>query len=477
MKTCLPSTLQVVRPSFHLPNPTTARSWAAFGLLFLGGMTTRATADDWPRFMGPKADGVWRESGIISEFPEERLRKIWEFPVAGGYSGPAVSQGRLFVMDFSPSASSTGSDQKRQGVEGIERILCVSAQTGEELWRKEYATNLKVSYPGGPRSTCYVDGDRVYAQGTMGQLYCLSTADGRVIWEKDIASQYETQPPLWGYASHPLVVGELVLVAAGGKGTGIVALDKSTGEERWTSVSAREIGYAPLVVAQLQGKSQLVVWYDVALAGLDLENGKELWNYAFPKAKPQRPIVSIVPPHVNGNRIFITNFYHGSALVEVTESGVAELWSTEDHLGHKDDINSIMSTVIAKNGCYFGVAGNGELRCVAESDGELKWRSYAALATEGQDVEAAPRQLTGFPSLFITPQADRYWLFTDQGDLLLTKLSVDGYTELGRQNLLPTTGTTRGRAYVWCAPAFSGGCIFVRNEETLACFDLRAASY
>ena len=449
----------------------------AIGVVATGPITNRTQADDWPRFMGPKADGVWRETGIISELPQEPLKKLWEIPVAGGYSGPAVSAGRLFVMDFTPAASSGDSEKKPEGGPGTERILCVDAKTGEEVWAKEYATDLKVSYPGGPRSTCFVDGDRVYAQGTMGQLFCLSATDGEVIWETDVAAQYDTKPPIWGYASHPLVVGELLLVAAGGKGSGIVAFDKSSGEEKWTSVTAREIGYAPLVIAKLQGKTQVVVWYDVALVGLDLESGEELWSYAFPKAKPQRPIVSIVPPHVNGNRVFITNFYHGSALIEVTEAGVEELWSTEDQPGHRDDINSIMSTVIAKDGCYFGVAGNGELRCVREEDGVLKWRSYAALATEGQDTDAAPRQFNGFASLFITPYQDRYWMFTDQGDLLLTELTADGYQELGRQNLLATTGSTRGRDYVWCAPAFSGGCIFVRNEEKLACFDLRAESY
>lgn len=440
-------------------------------------VATRGMAEDWPRFMGPKADGVWREDGIIPEFPQEPLKKLWETSVAGGYSGPAVSGGRLFVMDFTPAASETDSEKKTEGGPGTERVLCVDVKTGKELWSSEYPTDLSVSYPGGPRSTCFVDGDRVYAQGTMGQLLCLAASDGEVIWEMNVAAKYATKPPIWGYASHPLVVGELLLVAAGGKGSGIVALDKSTGEEKWASITAREIGYAPLVVAELQGKTQVIVWYDVALAGLDIETGEELWSYAFPKAKPQRPIVSIVPPHVNGNRIFITNFYHGSALIEVRESGVEELWTTEEQPGHRDDINSIMSTVIAKDGCYFGVAGNGELRCVDEKDGVLKWRSYAALATEGQDTDAAPRQFNGFASLFITPYQDRFWMFTDQGDLLLTELSTEGYKELGRQNLLTTTGSTRGRAYVWCAPAFSNGCIFVRNEETLACFDMRADSY
>lgn len=443
--------------------------------------TGRLSADDWPQWMGPERDGIWREDGILERLPEQDLRVVWRVPIQGGYSGPAVSQGRLYVMDFQAAPEDASAEQTSpgglSGPAGTERIRCLDAKTGEAIWTHAYPTKLDVSYPGGPRSTPTIDGDNLYALGTMGQLMCLQADSGEVRWQVDLTERFQTKPPIWGYASHPLVFGDLLICTAGGQGSGVVALDKNTGAQVWTAITAQEIGYAPPVLAEMAGRQQLVVWYDVAMVGLDPKEGKQLWQYDFPKEKPQRPVVSIVPPLVAGNRIFITNFYHGSALVEVAEDGVRELWTTEKNKGHREDINSIMSTVIHQPGYFIGVAGNGELRCVAAEDASLQWRSYQALATAEEDPQSIPRGTNGFAAMFITQHQDRYWMFSDQGELILAELSAEGYQELGRQKLLETTGSTRGRAYVWCPPAFAQGYMFVRNEQELICVDLRKQSY
>lgn len=440
-------------------------------------------ANDWPMWLGAEQDGVWREAGLVESMPE-KLVKRWSVPIQGGYSGPAVANNSVYVMDFVKEAEEAAEPGRLSTVSGVERILSFNSLTGEEIWKYEYPTELKVSYPGGPRITPCVEEDRVYFHGTMGRLVCLDAATGDEIWMRNVAEDYQTKPPIWGYASHPLIVDNMLVCTAGGEGSGVLAVDKMTGETIWTSITAQEIGYAPLATAELAGKEQLVVWYDEALAGLDLSDGNTLWSYKFPKEKPQRPIVSIVPPKVVGDRIYITNFYHGSSLVEVTREEdqfvATELWTTEKLRpvkGYKPEINSIMSSVLEADGCLFGVAGNGELRCVDIESSDVLWRSYQPLATAEEDPTKLPRGFKGFASMFMTPQAERTWLFTDQGDLILAKLSRQGYEELGRQKLLETTGTTRGRNYVWCHPAFANKCIFVRNEKELACFDLSAASY
>lgn len=441
-------------------------------------------ANDWPKWLGAEHDGVWREAGIVEDMPDELIKR-WSVPVNGGYSGPAVSGNRVVVMDFvKKSQGSIASLVGVGAVEGTERILCFDRDTGEEVWQHSYETALKVSYPGGPRITPCIDQERVYVQGTMGDLICLDTASGKVIWQRQVATEYETKPPIWGYASHPLIVGDSLFCTAGGEESGVIAVDKLTGETKWSAITAQEIGYAPLVAAEICGKQQLVVWYDEALAGLDLNSGALLWSYKFPKEKPQRPIVSIVPPKVIQDRIYITNFYHGSALVEIVQTGEGyqanEVWTTEKIRpvkGYKPEINSIMSSVLYQDNCLFGVAGNGELRCVDIESSEVLWRSYQSLATTDEDPLELPRGFKGFASMFMTPQADRNWLFTDQGDLILARLTKTGYEELGRSNLLATTGKTRGRSYVWCHPAYANRCIFVRNEKELACFDLSADAY
>lgn len=275
-----------------------------------------------------------------------------------------------------------------------------------------------------------------------------------------------------------MVIGDLLICAAGGEGTGVVAMKKMTGEEFWTSITAREIGYAPYVVAEIHGKEQLIVWYDVAICGLEIATGGQLWSHKFSDAKPQRPVVSIVPPKVLENKICVSNFYHGSMLFQLQpDFSTEELWSTENDRKHDEDINSIMSTVVQRDGSLIGVAGNGELRCVSTKDGSLLWRSYEALATAEEDPQVIPRGDKGFPSLFAIENQDRFWLFTDQGELILSDLSADGYKELGRTKLLDTTAQSRGRAYVWYPPACSDGKLFVRNEKELICVDMRAVSY
>ena len=441
-------------------------------------------ANDWPNWLGPEKDGVWREHEILDFIPESGLKKVWSSEIQGGYSGPAAADGLVYVLDF-VGEEAAPTDGRLGQVSGTERVLCLDAETGEEVWKHEYSTKLKVSYPGGPRTTPFVDGDRVYAQGTMGKLLCLDAKTGEVIWEKEVAESYATRPPIWGYASHPLILDDTVFCTAGGENSGVIALDKNTGAEKWAAITAQEIGYAPLVAAELHGKMQLVVWYDVALVGLEIETGKVLWKYSFPSEKPQRPIVSIVPPKVIDNQIFITNFYHGSALVSLEHSEsdgfkAKELWSTEKRKkikGYKPEINSIMSSVLNADGCLFGIAGNGELRCVDMESSDVLWRSYQALATKGENPDELPRGFKGFASAFMTPHEENTWIFTDQGDLILAQLSRQEYKELGRSRLLEPTGSTRGREYVWCHPAYANGHIFVRNEKQIACFDLRLQSY
>lgn len=437
--------------------------------------------DDWPNWLGPYGDGTWREDGIIDAVPGEGLKTVWRAEINGGYSGAVVSDGKLYVMDFvkgeEPERTTDGAPVVSKGPSGLERILCLNSESGEKLWEHSYTTTLDVSYPGGPRTSPVLDDGRLYCLGTMGQLLCLDPASGKVHWEMNLAKEFDAKPPIWGYAANPLIVGEQLICLAGGEGSGVVALNKKSGALNWKNITAQEIGYAPPVIAELNGKTQLVAWYDVAVAGLDLLTGQLLWEHKFPSAQPMRPVVSIVPPHVSGNKIFLSNFYHGSARIEITESGARELWNTEKSKGHRDDINSIMSTIILDDACYFGVAGNGELRCVDAESGKLVWQSYKALATSEEDPDVLPRGFKGFASMFLVPHQGKYWLFTDQGELILADLTREGYFEQGRAKLLDTTGSTRGRAYVWCPPAFSDGKIFVRNEKEIICVDLRASSY
>jgi outer membrane protein assembly factor BamB len=204
-----------------------------------------AIGDDWPQWLGPNRDSVWRETGIVERFSENGPPVVWRQKIGGGYAGPSVAGDRVLVTDYLTEGDQSPSPQKRNELEGTERVLCYSAQDGKLLWNHDYPCAYRISYPAGPRVTPTVDEGRVYALGAEGDLRCLDLQDGALIWSKKFKTDYGAETPLWGFAGHPLVIGDALYCVVGGEGSVAVAFDKHTGSELWRALSAREPGYAP----------------------------------------------------------------------------------------------------------------------------------------------------------------------------------------------------------------------------------------
>ena len=134
--------------------------------------------------MGPGRDNVWREEGLLERFPAGGPKVLWRTPIAGGYAGPAVAGGRVFVTDYVTEADIRQSNFERKTSTGTERVLCLDEATGRILWKHEYPVTYTISYPSGPRCTPTVDGDRVYTLGAEGDLLCLAVADHRLPIER-----------------------------------------------------------------------------------------------------------------------------------------------------------------------------------------------------------------------------------------------------------------------------------------------------
>ncbi|HEX6963415.1 MAG TPA: PQQ-binding-like beta-propeller repeat protein, partial [Lacipirellula sp.] len=208
-----------------------------------------ATADDWPQWGGPQRDLLWREDGITDELPKGELPRMWSASIGAGYSGPAVADGRVFVTD-------------RLAEENLERVLCFDADDGTEIWKRQYDAPYSISYPLGPRTTPTIDGTRVYTLGAVGHLLCLNTADGEIVWQKNLTQDYGTELPTWGLAASPLIDGDQLIVLAGGAdGALVVIFDKHTGQERWRALNDPAVGYAPPVIYEFGGRRQLIVWH------------------------------------------------------------------------------------------------------------------------------------------------------------------------------------------------------------------------
>src|SRR5882672_4440335 len=167
-------------------------------------------ADDWPQWLGPQRDAVWRETGIIEKFPTNGLKFRWRVAIGGGYSGPAVAKGRVYVMDrqLAKGAANPSSPWGRGEIPGNERVLCLNEADGKILWQHEYECPYTVSYASGPRVTPSVHDGRVYTLGAEGNLLCLDAEKGAVLWSRDFKKEFGIKTPVWGFAGHPLVDGK-----------------------------------------------------------------------------------------------------------------------------------------------------------------------------------------------------------------------------------------------------------------------------
>jgi outer membrane protein assembly factor BamB len=426
-------------------------------------------ADDWPRWMGPKMDGIWRETGIVEWFPEAGPPIGWRHELGSGYAGPAVAGGRVFVMDRikdSGKGREVENELRKHGeIPGSERVMCFDAATGAEIWSHVYERPYKIAYPTGPRCTPFVDGEFLYTLGAMGDLLCLKTLDGSVIWQKQLMEVYHTKPPIWGYAAHPLIVGDRLYATVGGDNTAVVCLDKSTGAEIWHAATVSDIGYAPLVMFEDQGRRQLILWSGDGVESINPEDGRSLWQVVYPETKAQAAATSIITPPIVGNRLLVSEYYSGSMLLEIQSDppGVREIWrSAKDDPKHEKSLNALMTTPFVENGFVYGVTGEGEMRCVDWESHQPKWTDHRPLGEKAAE----------FATCFIVKNGERFFLFNDQGELIIARLSPDGYQEVSRAKILEPTGAARGRAVVWTCPAFAQGCMFIRNEQEVVCVDL-----
>ena len=427
-------------------------------------------ADDWPQWMGPQRDDVWRETGILERFASNGPPVLWRAPIEGGYSGPAVVGTRLFVMDRPPAKKPAETQVEQPEVHPArdERVLCLDASNGKEIWQRTYSCPYNIGYPGGPRTTPTVAQGRVFSLGAMGDLLCLRADDGEVIWKHNFPQEYHlTKPPVWGWAAHPLLDGDRVICLVGGSNSAVVAFQKDTGRELWRTLTAVEIGYAPPVIYTIHGQRQLIIWHPDAISGLDPASGKLLWSHPYPVGgEPKRPEVTIAMPRLEGDRLFLTCFYQGSMLLQLGPDGPKLQWnrrSTSDEIMN-DGLHSVLGTPLFKDGYIYGVCGFGELRCLDAKTGDRKWETYAA--TGGHKAF--------FGNAFLTAHKDRTFLWNDQGELIIAKLQPEGYQETSRAKLLEPLEKTRGRVVTWCHPAYANHCAYVHNGKELICVSLAA---
>lgn len=432
-------------------------SWL-FGIALSVVLSTTLLADDWSHWMGPDRNNTWNETNIIERFPEGGPPVVWRTKIAGGYAGPAVVDGRVFITDYVTAEDVKIANFERAKFTGTERVLCLDEATGKERWKHEYPVTYGISYPAGPRCTPAVDGDLVYTLGAEGKLICLSVENGDVVWEVDLVKQYSTKAALWGYSGHPLIDGDNLITLAGGEGSHVVAFDKKTGEEKWKSQTAPEQGYCPPTIIEAGGVRQLILPQPDAVSSVNPENGELYWEVPYEATSGS----IIMSPIKAGDYLYVAGYSRKSLCLKLaTDKPAAEIVWRDKARDAISPVN-VQPFYDAKRNVIYGMDQSGDMCALEMPTGKRLWA----------DSTPVSKRRVGSGTAFIVRQADRFWLFNENGELIIARLSPEKYEELDRVKVIEPSNVAFGRDVVWSMPAFANRKVFIRNDDEIICIDL-----
>lgn len=410
---------------------------------------TGCNSQDWPDWRGPDRDAVWEATGVVEKFDSDVIGLKWSVPIGPGYSGPTVSEGRVYVTD------------RIERPAQAERVLCFDEETGEQIWVYQYDCFYDVGYPAGPRASVVINEGKAYSLGTMGHLFCFDAESGRVLWQRDLNTEYKINMPIWGIASTPLVVDDKIIVHVSGSNSAcVVAFNKKTGKEIWRNLDDRA-GYSAPIVIEKKGVRVVVNWTEHSLSGLDPESGEVYWRFPWTTGSG----MSIATPVLYKNHIFVSAFYSGSLLVKLGDDyrTAEKVWQREGVSERETDaLHCVMNTPVIMGDHIYGVDSYGELRCLDFYTGDRIWEDLSAVKKDR------------WANIHFIQKGDKIWMFNEHGELLITELSPEGFKEISRAKLIEPTRKQLGRGVTWSHPAFANRHVFIRNDERLVCADLSA---
>jgi len=401
------------------------RMWVLLFVLSLANVAlAQSNNANWPQWRGPNRDGISKETGLLKEWPAEGPPLLWKATGAGrGFSSFSIANGRLFTM----------------GLRGDrEFVIAFDVATGKEAWATPHGGAFRNDRGDGPRGTPTVDGDRVYALGGNGDLSAIEARTGKIAWTKNILREFGGRNITWGISESPLIVGNKVLVNPGGTDASIVALNKSDGSVIWKSQSDKA-GYSSAIPLQVNGGTQVIFFTSQRAVGLNLNDGKLLWEYA----RPSNNVANAATPIARGNRVFISSDYGtGGGVVEIKPDGTAqELWFTKDMRNHHS------SSVLVGDHLY-GFSSS-ILTAMKFDTGEVAWRDRSV----------------GKGSLVFAD--GRLYLFSEKGVVGLAEAAPTGYVERGRFSI------QAGNLETWTHPVVAGGRLYLRDQDTIYAYDVR----
>ncbi len=405
------------------------------------------SAQDWPDWRGINRDGTWTENGIVEKFEASKLIPVWTVSIGSGYSGPTVSNGKVYVTDLKKEPTQT------------EGILCFDEKTGKKLWEYRYNCEYSVGYPAGPRASVVINNGKAFSLGTMGNLFCFDANNGEVIWQKDLNTEYQIRMPIWGISATPLIVdNKIILQISGSNNACVIALDKNTGKEIWKNLDDIAAYSAPVIIEK-NGKKTVVVWTEDSLSGLNTENGNIFWRFPWKVGSG----MSIATPVLYENYIFVSCFYSGSMLIKLSDdyTSAEKVWQRCGESERKTDaLHCVMNTPVILDGFIYGVDSYGELRCLVLKTGNRVWENLSAVKKDR------------WANIHFVQNGNKTWMFNEHGELIISELSPRGYKEISRAKIIETTKEQLPRGVTWSHPAFANKHVFARNDKEMVCIDL-----
>jgi len=407
-------------------------------LVLCAAFTSSTTAEiyDWPQWLGPQRNGLTEETGLLKTWPEGGPKLVWKSEKAGlGYSGPAIVDGKLYIMGAR---------------DNNEFLLAFDANTGDELWAAPIGKQYQNGWGDGPRGTPTIDGDLVYALGAQGALVCVDAKSGKEKWRTTM-QDLGGGVPNWGYCESPLIDGDVILVTPGGSKGAVAALDKLTGSVRWQSTEVPDgAHYSSIVKTNIHGAPQYVQLMEKRLIGLSPSDGQLLWEFPWPGR------TAVIPtPIVVGNSIYATSGYGvGCQLVEISaDNSVTPKYSDRDAKLMKNHHGGVVKVGDHVYGHSDGVGWV----CQDFETGKQVWK----------DRDALEKGAIGYADGML------YCLGEDTGEVVLIKASPEGWEEAGRFTLTPQTEQRAPRGKIWTHPVIVNGKLYLRDQEILFCFDVK----
>jgi len=420
--------------------------------LFVLTLACSLPAADWPTFLGPTRDGVSTEKGIITQWPKDGLKKVWECELGIGFAGPVTSAGKLFHADrFDDNIRLTARD----------------AATGKFLWKYEYPTDYedRYGYDPGPRACPVVDGDRVYLYGPDGVLCCLNTADGKEVWKVDTRAKFFFHQNFFGAGSVPVIDGDLLILPVGGSAKGerpidfrevkpndtaIVAFNKKTGEVKYAAGNELS-SYSSPIITTLNGKKTCLYFARGGLLGFDPQTGQTHFHYKW-RAKVEES-VNASNPVIVGSKVLLTECYGpGSSLLDFKDGKPKEVWTDADKDAVDKSLACHWNTPIHVNGFVYGSSGrhteDADLRCIDLATGDLKWRQKRTKRCSLTFVDG------------------HFLCLSEYGDLSLLKVNPQKYEEVAKYEVPEL------KYPCWAAPVVSNGLLYVRGKGKLVALEL-----